>query len=96
MIAFIVNELNICFACREYCTQTGFHHNIQLLHTEHGPFSIVVISTASTSRLPRQDKPKGSNSNNLKTLPKLKSDITSGTNVCLWNARLTRKKYSTY
>ena len=42
--------------------------------------------------MPRQDKPKGSNSNNLKTLPKLKSDITSGTNVCLWNACSTRNK----
>ena len=67
-----------------------WNHNIQHLNTEQGPFSIPFISTTSTSRLARQDKPKGSNSN--KTLPKLKSDITSGTNVCLWNARSTRNK----
>ena len=35
---------------------------------------------------------KGPNLDNLKTLPKVSNEISSGTKVCLWNARSTRNK----
>ena len=74
-----------------------WNHN-KLLHPlsldpghEHSCIPELTTSTRLQKKV-HPDQPKGPNLDNLKTLPKVNNEISSGTKVCLRNARSTRNK----